>query len=518
MNSLYMRLQQSKVGKVFFDKDIYKGFCVAGFMLSPSVLFCFYPKIVSLIFILWGGVILLFDILTERRSLKPSYSIFLALFCVGYAVTFVLYGQNNIISTIHVFIWAIIEFFLLFAFNDGKSCGDIIKSLSRVNVPVVAAAALAGISSSALYLCKLSVVMPDPEGLNTAWVFGVTNGRSSGIFNNPIPLAAAMYIGMAACIYNFLYRRYKRSKFGFKDILYLFVLVICYINIQTTLTRTYVYGAIAFVGVAAGIYAMIALKGKRGAVVRWCACLLVCAASVAVMFGLRFVVQQTVPRLLAGREPIIYVNGNRVVDGKVSKEECELIEKWNLDADITMERDEISRLPSFFYPRNELWRVAMQVLPHSPVLGFTSGNLESSSLEYGSGEYFEKSWKTGIPTYHNAYVDIAVSSGLLGLAIILLFLIFVFVRSLRAIVPARAAFEAGQGKFYALMCAYCIVHVFFVSMFFGVLLFTNISVCIYFWIVLGAMNAYNQQLLSAPAKLSVAALFRKRDKKAKEVR
>ena len=506
-----------KIADFFFNTTIYKMVCICAMILTPSVLLWTFPQLVSVVLLLWGATILVKDLFTNRNLSKQPGSLFLVLFCLGYVITLVLYAENDLISTLNVYFWAIVEFFLLFAIERQKAhtVDTLAQELYKINIAVSVVALLSGIASLVIFLTKTSVIMPDPEGLNNFWSLGIINGRNSGIFNNAIPCGNAMFVGCAAALYNLIMGK-KTNPAG--KLFYGLTFLVSLLTIMTTLTRTFVYGVYAFVFVAGfyGAYQQWMQKGKTAKAV-----LLGFVVAIAVTGACAGIAEIGKQAMVKAVENVPMNNIIMNMEGfsnpeatepspsgpdatapdstkpPLSQEEQEQLKdylnhKFGLDGNVDLDREELDRLPNFLYPRDEIWKVALQVIPHSPVFGFTSGNRESTSVAFGTTQYRITKWPTGIPTYHNAYFDIAVSAGLLGLVLMLAFLALQIIRTLRTLFTRRLAVSQAQTR-WAIGSAvgYLATHVLVSCMFLGVLCFNNVSVCIYFWVLLGYVSGIN---------------------------
>lgn len=532
-----------KLNSCLFNSTMYKTICVCVFMLVPSIVFSFLSQAVSAVLLLWGALFLLRD-LKNRSFLKQTGSILLVLFCIGYVITLLLYAENDLVSTLHVFCWTIIEFFLLFTVSceNKPSPGSLLKEMYQINIAISIVGLLSGIASLIIFLCRIAVVMPDPEGLNAYWFMGVINGRNSGIFNNAIPCANAMFVAFVAAFFNLLHSKKKTIA---AYVLYILTIIVCYAVILTTLTRTYVYGVYLFIAVAIFWIAYRYVKEHKTISFKSVALvLLTVAVSTALFIGATDTMKDGMVKLVENvpAKQIILLESDinpepttptdttepsteatepsteateptmESTSPTLSREELEqqISDQLGLSAGITLDRNELDRLPSFLYPRDQLWKVALEVIPHSPIFGFTSGNRVSTSLQYNTGEYLKTEWVDGIPTYHNAYFDIAVSAGLLGLGLILAFLGIQIFRTLRTLFSKdiQIANKRDKGSL-GILVAYLATHVLLSSMFFGVLCFTNISVSLYFWIVMGYVSRINDICDDGCPKLFVDSIVKK---------
>ncbi len=511
--------------KVLFNTVLYKACVAVIFMLIPTALFCFAPQGITIVMLLWGAALLLHDLFTQRNFLKPTGSILLLLFILGYFITVCFFSENDLVSTINVYCWTIIEFFLLLAVRNGekKDARTLLQEVYYINIGVSGAALFAAVTSLICFFCRITIVMPDPEGLNQYWSFGIANTRNSGIFNNPIPLASAMYLGCIASFYNLLFNKKMRLP---GKLFYILTAIICTICMQTTMTRTYIVGLYLLIALAAfiGGYNFFSARFKVFKTV-------MCALLATVVFtgaalgcvelskkGMTLIVSNTAPHIYIlgyDNESSSSTDPSENPDVSIDETEKEISDKLGLGNELTLNRDEIKRMPNFFYPRNELWKVGLQVIPHSSVLGVTTGNLASSSLQYGNTEYFNKYWTDGIPTYHNAYFDVAISAGLLGLVLLLGFVILQILRTVKMIFLWKKERISVRGMAcYGILAAYLAVHIFFVCLFFGTLVFCNLAVCLYFWITLGYVSQINNLELGNGNLLSCDSLLNKILKKA----
>lgn len=486
MNSL----TQTKFGRIFFNTTIYKAVTVIALMLSPMFPFCFFPQPISVVLLTWGALILLRDLFTERHFMKAPYSIFLFGFVVTYCITLVFFLKDDLLSTFNVFFWMILEFFLLYAFTDTKDFGGILEEIRKINVPISVVSTVVAVLGIASILLRITVAMDDPEGLDRLWAFGIFGERNSGPYHNPIPLSSCLYIGTIASAWNLLcqffevgVKKSKKAK-GY----YIVSLILCYICQQTTFTRSYVFGTYFTLCIAAFITAFFLLKNKKKIWVRLVAGVGAVAVTAGVLLGSYAVLKLVIPAIANTHEARVYFVGETVDN----KSEEELIKSLGLKTDVTMERKQFGE--SYVGPRENIWRVALDVIPHSPFLGFTSGNRPATSLEYDTTGYCEVGFPEGIPTYHNAYLDIAVSAGLIGVAWMLVFLGVLIVRSLINLFSDKTDLNGKTGTHYGLLVGAAATHVFFVSNCFGVLVFNNICTCLYFWILLGFLARANEIL------------------------
>lgn len=499
-----------KLESLLLNTTLYKTVCVCAMMLTPSYLLCFFPQYISVVLLLWGAAILIRDLITDRNMFRQPGNILLVLFCIGYTITILFFSENDIFSTLHLFCWTICEFFLIFAIekNKHKDVEVIMKDIYSINRALSIVAGVTGFLGLLCYVLKISMVFPDPEGINTVWFLGIINGRNTGVYNNALTCANAMLIGCVASLFNLVFSKGKK---WYVSVGYISVFIICYLCELTTLTRTHTYGIyiLIFSMVFFVMYQML-LKKNFGILKRTIASVCVAGLIFGFCFGGEKISKFTM-KSIATVTPAInlheLLNGGNGFNSDGGSSEGSNVE--NTPADISLERTEIDRLPNFFYPRSELWKVGLQVIPNSPIFGFTTGNRDTTSLEYGTTEYI-KNEKSGIVTYHNAYFDIAVSAGLLGLALMLFFVGIHLIRTMRMLFSkSLQGFKRKEMIGYVVIASYLAIHVFLTCNFLGVLCLTNVSVCIYFWILLGFVSGCNGITLNNGEKFSVGNIIEK---------
>jgi putative inorganic carbon (HCO3(-)) transporter len=76
--------------------------------------------------------------------------------------------------------------------------------------------------------------------------------------------------------------------------------------------------------------------------------------------------------------------------------------------------------------RYKLWDAAIRALADHPFNGMGIGN------NRGIFAYYENSWNPGLLTVHNSYLQVGIETGMIGMAAILAFIIFLLYRGLKA--------------------------------------------------------------------------------------
>ena len=102
-----------KLLSALWNTTAYKIACICTFILIPAYPFCIFPQPFSVILLVWGAAILLRDVFTKRSFFRQTGTLLLALFCLGYAITILLFAGSNKVSTLNLYCWTIVELFCL---------------------------------------------------------------------------------------------------------------------------------------------------------------------------------------------------------------------------------------------------------------------------------------------------------------------------------------------------------------------------------------------------------------------
>ena len=501
------KITNSGIYRFLMNTTIYKSVAVCAMMLSPVIFFCFADEIISIVLLAWAAFILVNDLFGERRFMKAPYSVLLLAFIVSYTVTILLHLNNQIAVTFNWYFWLAVQFFVLYAFFDKKDIKGLAEEMRKINIPVTVVALLCAAAGIAVYLLRISILFPDSSNVEGAVMFGIIRDRNFGVFNNPIPFSCAMYVGIAASIWNLvcgLKRDAAQKHKKLSHVYYCVVAVICVIAMHTTFTRTYIFAAY-FTVAASAVLAFILYSRNNIPFIKRLLKGVVCAAALlGVMAGVYLAEKVAFPAVASLSSAKVYYYDETSHGFNVDMSGNTGVTK----DDVTMERTEYGE--GFLGPRAKIWRISLDVIPHSPVLGFTTGNRMSSSIEFDKTGYIETKHQEGIRTYDNAYIDIAVSAGLLGLAIIVTFIAINAVRTLKVVFSKKYTFDSlSDAALYSVTALNSCVHALFCCMFLSLLIFAGNSTCIYFWVMLGCLARYNDIILGKNEKFTVSGVFNK---------
>ena len=138
--------------------------------------------------------------------------------------------------------------------------------------------------------------------------------------------------------------------------------------------------------------------------------------------------------------------------------------------------------------RRHLLKQALLIFSKNPLMGIGIGNTE----EYGK-VYF----KNGVdfPNFHNGYVSVAVSYGIIGISLFVTFLICTFIYFIKALRESLSLKNTIYPNLVACTSAYCVY-----SLFEKTMLSEINYMGVFFWFMLGYTTAFASYLLKTHSK------------------
>lgn len=138
--------------------------------------------------------------------------------------------------------------------------------------------------------------------------------------------------------------------------------------------------------------------------------------------------------------------------------------------------------------RRHLLKQALLIFSKNPLMGIGIGNTE----EYGK-IYF----KNGVdfPNFHNGYVSVAVSYGIIGLSLFVTFLLYTFIYFIKALRKSISLKNTIYPNLVALTSAYCVY-----SLFEKTMLSEINYMGVFFWFMLGYTTAFASHFLKTHSK------------------
>ena len=135
--------------------------------------------------------------------------------------------------------------------------------------------------------------------------------------------------------------------------------------------------------------------------------------------------------------------------------------------------------------RRHLWKQALLIFTRNPIVGIGIGNIE----DYGK-IYFKKG--VDFSNFHNGYVSIAVSYGIIGLIFFISFLLLTFIYLLKALRKSFKVKNTVYPHLIAIVASYCIY-----SLFEKTMLSEINYMGVFFWLILGYTTAFASNLLKS---------------------
>lgn len=420
-----------------------------------------------------GLGIFLWDVIFDRICLKDKNCYLLialiGILCIS-SLFVIDYGLSANAKNI---VWQIVQMLVIFPLYNRLPGDKWIESAKKLYIIVLIFFIPANIISIIQYFTITGYYVK----LSTGTVRqGFMGGRLFGVFSSPHYAGLFMLVLVIVSIAFAV-----KTKSVWKRVAYITVAVICYIYSALTGTRSIILGTAAtvFVVALAFLYKYFARKHNTKSVLKHAVCILASIFIMLVSAATPMVISMASGKSLA----FIY---NNCFDGDTVNPDNPA------DGDIVFERDDINTA-NISNHRFKIWSEYLNVTTDS-IRSFLLGNSPGSYTEYVRQNYPDLFIVEYIKTYypemfkhnyiydtHNAYLGAFVSSGAIGLAVLLAFLLFIFYKAVKHIYKCKKV----SVWTYALMAIWILI---LVSSFFDSDLFFKCnSTSVVFWFISGLL-------------------------------
>lgn len=353
--------------------------------------------------IIYGSLIIFYDIFGDVKTLQNKYSIFLLMFLVFIGISTIINYKNGLIDNIKYFISIAIQFIVIGRIDLNRSRDDIAKEMGLINKIIITGVTLASLISLWLILFGLNgsyeVASDSSSTGKLLYYYGVAyGGRLVGIYSNPNRLGAFVTISIICSIINlglFKNRLYMK-------VIYLFSIIINFI--------------------------CLILSGSRSSILalHLCAFITVFLLLVYKNKNVRDNFRKYLKILVASSICILMLYSSVVAVRKVLTNVLENIERHqgesqvvlNLDRTIKIDKSNIEKVSS---GRLTIWQAGLNTAKLNPVFGVGGAKLDEIVINNWNGNRIPSGIEKG--GLHNIYLETLVSYGLPTFLILICFLI-----------------------------------------------------------------------------------------------
>lgn len=407
-----------------------------------------------------GFCVMVVDFFTEKVLLSAKNKLWLILFLVVLLLSSILNFKYGILGNIRNIVWTAISFFVLYPTDIKKDCEKVFRDLKLLSNTLIVVWFLAVSYSLYMFLMQIGYyvyIFPDSFSRQ-----GFIENRLFGIFEDPNYAAMTSIIVIMFSVWNII--KFCKNKKALKVFYILnIVLQFCYIALSGSRTAHLVLCGGVF------IYSFFYLKEKKfclkfSEVLRYCVVLFL---STILSVSLFVTIDLTTKGLAYA--PLAF---SSISSQSNNSSEIRKLKPIETEREDLKDTDDISNC------RMKIWKSAFELFLSKPILGTSPRNMR----RYAKGEFPNNFIGQRQYTVHNIYLDVLTSTGILGAAVLLVFvikyLIFIF----------KYLFENSKNKKHYFDVLFCVMIVGMIAasalslsdIFFG----NTISV-LFFWLLLG---------------------------------
>ncbi len=368
--------------------------------------------------LIYGFAVICWGIVRKnyRDFVKDKLNLLLAAFAVSYLITILINYKLNFFENIKDLAYMAVFFALLYVRSEGKELKSLIKEMKVVSGVVISCTFVLSLASFAMYILLIEGHYMTENGFmyygmyeNRLW--GVYNANTGSTLNGISILLSLGFIcadkkKVIAVILNSV------------NILLQFCCLIL------TGSRAALYTVTLLVSILVFIYTVRLILNKKGRAGIGGAAVSACAAlvTVSVCVGCSSLAKYGLS-YLPGAASDLRAEIFGESEDQIQEEEG----RYNLDR---MEEIE-ERDGGFFNGRTDIWEACIKSLRGNVLFGVSRENVVEEAGVYLRGSHWLDNLKIGGP--HSIYVCILISSGLIGLIIMMEFAVFSLRRGIKAV-------------------------------------------------------------------------------------
>ena len=123
--------------KIFINR---RNMLIICFIMQVIIVFPFfrdYGSYISLMCCMIVSPFLVYEIFFKKNLINTKGYVFLLLFLLSYFITFVLSAKKDVVSTLHGFLWLIIDFFVIYSYDKNEDINVVKKELLSISNIIV---------------------------------------------------------------------------------------------------------------------------------------------------------------------------------------------------------------------------------------------------------------------------------------------------------------------------------------------------------------------------------------------
>ncbi len=455
----------------FVDK-LFSGIVFKLMYLSLALLsfnaFTYYQpwmKYLVLLVTLFGSANCFYRLVNCKKFVKTPYLALGLLFLMSYSLTLLLNRRFGVSESLQGLVWMSLQILILYCFDTGKPLEELKNEFQQIStffVIYTSIACIAGLimlyfNYGELYIVSKEMVVPR----------GFIWGRLWGVFTDPNYGSVSVCLSVMLCIYFF-----KETKNKVRETLTAISMVVLFLYLVFSDSRT---GYVAlFCALFAIMYFEFSQNKKQKAGNKKSGVLIhrVLPASVSLVIAIG-----TIGMIMATKEAYNYA---------VSVHQVK-----NPQADKQIKRSSEVEETDMSNRRLSIWESGLEIFETSPVAGVGFRNIVAAAEEKAPDTYIINNSFIKFNAFHNMWLDILVSQGIIGAVIFLVFALCCMSALIRSLFFIRKHKPENLRLFAVLLSSVsvCLVS----SLFLSDTIYVNTPNAVIFWIFLGYLiSLFNQ--------------------------
>jgi O-antigen ligase len=387
---------------IIFSGTLFKLLYLALALISFNAFIYYLPVRGIIVWIVtgFGALNLLYRLINYKRFGKMPYLLLLGLFAASYAVTVVAFRKYGLTESVQGLVWMLFQFLLLYVCDMGQPAEKQRLEFKWVSLLLIGYNTLASIASLVMVMARYGEVYR--TDLLKIVPRGFIWGRLWGVFTDPNYGSVSVCISILLCLY--LLSKATRL---YQKLLGVFSLAFSFLYLVFSDSRTglvtlccslFIWSAVRF-SVSSKIF------GQKINLSTWPRRAVVMALSLVVVVG---VLGATIATKSAYNVVITNLHASQgdPDNQQIDREYYDDVE--NREVDISNRRF-------------DLWFSGLEIFRTSPLIGVGFRNFQAAAADKVPNTYLLVNSLGKFDAFHNMWVDILVSQGLIGLILFLAF-------------------------------------------------------------------------------------------------
>ena len=432
--------------------------------------------------VVWSVYIFIKKMIVQGGIKRVRYRRIIYLFLIGASVSVLLHCTSNFIENLFSLYMIAVCFFMFYGIHSEKSNFRIKKEMKRLLHILIAVTTL-------LMIAGLVVLAVYPSGVHiNGFDFGIHENRFVGVIPNANVNAFYAVMALVSC---HLLWKIKKADGSINTKFKVYCIVCAVINIVSVFltdsndTLLFIVTYFCFYAFY-GVFRDFGKPKRKRFFMRLTAAALSFVIIIAACVSLRVVTQNGVSLLITSGESNSHISMGIKADQNGSvKIEDDTDLKSDAEKNETQFKHNNKNIDS---GRFVLWRQALSLFEHYPVMGIGKANIVDYGTKYLGGIKYTQLGDFKYVDFHNGLITILVSFGLVGFNIFMVFALTVAKTMLKSIFKFRKENERDGNVLVAIVsfcAAYCVYSMFEVS-----LLVDDSYRVFIFWIMIGFGLSY----------------------------